>query len=162
MLGYFTHLTVDNLWMDLIGRSANQAFVAEFPQDKATTWSRVKDDCYNLDHNPLWDCPDNTFARGVVNAPNPPSPFAFLLSGAVAHRRNELYRATLAPSQESVGADTNSLDFTVRRSLPQFTANRLLMASSTLRRPCQMPIHQVLAKVCGSGMKRFVPPAACG
>ncbi|UQN05126.1 zinc dependent phospholipase C family protein [Deinococcus sp. QL22] len=90
MLGYFTHLVTDNLWMHLIGHSIKQAFAAEFAEDKAATWGRVKDDWYGLDHKYLRDCPDNAFARWVMGAPNPPSPFAFLPSEALAYRLDDL------------------------------------------------------------------------
>ncbi|ANE44319.1 zinc dependent phospholipase C family protein [Deinococcus puniceus] len=89
-LGYFTHLVTDNLWMHLIGHSTHQAFAAEFAEDKAATWGRVKDDWYGLDHKYLRDFPDNAFARWVVNAPNPPSPFSFLPSEALAYRLDDL------------------------------------------------------------------------
>lgn len=90
MLGYFAHLVTDNLWMHLIGHSTQQAFAAEFAQDKAATWERVKDDWYGLDHKYLRDCPDNAFVRWVVDAPNPPSPFSFLPSDALAYRLDDL------------------------------------------------------------------------
>jgi len=90
MLGYFTHLVTDNLWMHFIGHSTHQAFAAEFSKDKAATWSRVKDDWYGLDHKYLRDCPDNAFVRWVLGAPNPPSPFAFLPSDALAYRLDDL------------------------------------------------------------------------
>ncbi|MFB9993483.1 zinc dependent phospholipase C family protein [Deinococcus oregonensis] len=90
MLGYFTHLVTDNLWMHLIGHSTEKAFAAEFAQDNYATWSRVKDDWYGLDHKYLRDFPDNAFARWVVDAPNPPSPFSFLPSDALAYRLDDL------------------------------------------------------------------------
>lgn len=90
MLGYFTHLVTDNLWMHLIGQSTHQTFASEFSQDKAATWSRVKDDWYGLDHKYLRDHPENAFVRWVVGAPNPPSPFAFLPSDALAYRLDDL------------------------------------------------------------------------
>jgi hypothetical protein len=90
MLGYFTHLVTDNLWIHLIGHSTERAFATEFAADRAATWERVKDDWYGLDHKYLRDCPDNAFARWVVNAPNPPSPFAFLPSEALAYRLDDL------------------------------------------------------------------------
>lgn len=90
VLGYFTHLVSDNLWMHLVGHGTGQAFAAEFAADRAATWGRVKDDWYGLDHKYLRDHPGNVFARVVVNAPNPPSPLPFLPSGALAHRLDDL------------------------------------------------------------------------
>jgi Zinc dependent phospholipase C len=90
MLGYFTHLVSDNLWMHFIGGSTHNAFAPEFARDRAATWEKVKDDWYGLDHKYLRDFPDNVFARYVVGASNPPSPFAFLPTGALAYRLDDL------------------------------------------------------------------------
>ncbi|CAM3887570.1 zinc dependent phospholipase C family protein [Deinococcus frigens] len=90
ILGYFTHLVSDNLWMHLIGQPTKETFAAEFSADRAATWDHVKDDWYGLDHKYLRDFPDNVFARAVVNAVNPASPLPFLPSGALADRLDDL------------------------------------------------------------------------
>lgn len=90
MLGYFMHLVTDNLWMHLIGEPTERQFAAEFAQDRAGTWERVKDDWYELDHKYLRDHPDHVFGRLVVGTPNPPSPFVFLPSEALAYRLDDL------------------------------------------------------------------------
>lgn len=90
ILGYFTHLVSDNLWMHLIGQPTTQTFAAQFSMDRAGTWDRVKDDWYGLDHKFLRDVPDNVFARVVVDAINPPSPLPFLPADALADRLDEL------------------------------------------------------------------------
>ncbi|MFK7602796.1 zinc dependent phospholipase C family protein [Deinococcus sp. SM5_A1] len=90
VLGYFTHLVTDNLWMHLIGQPTKVSFAPEFCIDRATTWDRIKDDWYGLDHKYLRDFPDNVFARGVVSAIDPPSPLPFLPSEALADRLDNL------------------------------------------------------------------------
>lgn len=90
ILGYFTHLVSDNLWMHLIGQPTKETFAAEFSLDKAAAWDRVKDDWYGLDHKYLRDFPDNVFARVIVSAVNPPSPLPFLPSEALADRLDDL------------------------------------------------------------------------
>lgn len=90
LLGYFTHLVSDNLWMHLIGDPTKGAFAADFAADRAGTWERVKDDWYDLDHKFLRDVPDNAYARLVVGAANPPSPLPFLPAGALADRLDDL------------------------------------------------------------------------
>lgn len=90
MLGYFTHLVTDNLWMHFIGGSTQETFAPEFALDRAATWERVKDDWYGLDHKYLRDHPGNVFARSVAHAANPPSPFAFLPTDALAYRLDDL------------------------------------------------------------------------
>jgi len=96
VLGYFTHLVSDNLWMHLIGQPTQRAFATEFTADRGAAWERVKDDWYGLDHKYLRDHPDNVFARQVVGTPNPASPLPFLPSEALADRLDDLrtfYRA---------------------------------------------------------------------
>lgn len=90
VLGYFTHLVSDNLWMHLVGQPTQQAFAAEFAADRGAAWERVKDDWYGLDHKYLRDHPDNVFARRVVDAPNPVSPLPFLPTEALADRLDDL------------------------------------------------------------------------
>lgn len=90
VLGYFTHLVSDNLWMHLIGHAAKETFAAEFAADHAATWGRVKDDWYGLDHKYLRDHPDNVFTRWVLGTPNPTSPLPFLPSEALAERLDDL------------------------------------------------------------------------
>ncbi|MFD1731130.1 hypothetical protein ACFSC4_08710 [Deinococcus malanensis] len=90
VLGYFTHLVSDNLWMHFIGRSTQETFGTEFAAHRAATWERVKDDWYGLDHKYLRDHPHNVFSSQVVPAPNPPSPLPFLGSEALAHRLDDL------------------------------------------------------------------------
>ncbi|MDV6373992.1 zinc dependent phospholipase C family protein [Deinococcus arenicola] len=84
MLGYFTHLVADNLWMHLIGEPAKKVFAAEFSVDRAAAWDRVKDDWYGLDFKYLRDNPDNVFTRHVAGTLNPPSPLPFLSSEGLA------------------------------------------------------------------------------
>lgn len=90
VLGYFTHLAADNLWMHLVGGPTQRTFASEFAADRGGTWERVKDDWYGLDHKYLRDHPDNVFARWVVGTPNPPSPLPFLLTEALADRLDDL------------------------------------------------------------------------
>ena len=99
MLGYFVHLVTDNLWMHFIGEDTQAAFNSEFAQDRAATWERVKDDWYGLDHKYLRDHPGNVFERYVVAAPNPPSPFAFLPTDALAYRLDDLRESYSAPGE---------------------------------------------------------------
>lgn len=97
MLGYFTHLVSDNLWMHFIGRPTQATFAAEFAADRAATWERVKSDWYGLDHKYLRDHPENVFSSQVVPAPNPASPLPFLESGALAHRLDDLREFYASP-----------------------------------------------------------------
>lgn len=90
LLGYFTHLVSDNLWMHLVGGPTQRTFAAEFAADRGTTWERVKDDWYGLDHRYLRDHPDNVFTRWVAGTPNPASPLPFLPSEALADRLDDL------------------------------------------------------------------------
>ena len=99
MLGYLTHLVTDNLWMHFIGEGTQAAFSSEFAQDRAATWERVKDDWYGLDHKYLRDHPGNGFEEHVVTAPNPPSPFAFLPTDALAYRLDDLRKFYSAPGE---------------------------------------------------------------
>jgi Zinc dependent phospholipase C len=97
ILGYFTHLVTDNLWMHFIGGSTQKAFAPESALDRAATWEKVKDDWYGLDHKYLRDHPGNVFARFVVGASPPPSPFAFLPTDALADRLDDLREFYSAP-----------------------------------------------------------------
>ncbi len=90
VLGYFTHLVSDNLWMHLIGQPTTATFAAEFSADRADTWNRVKDDWYGLDHKYLRDVPDNVFSQVVMGAANPSSPLPFLPAEALADRLDDL------------------------------------------------------------------------
>ena len=99
MLGYFTHLVADNLWMHFIGEDTQAAFDSEFVQDRAATWERVKDDWYGLDRKYQRDHLGNVFERYVVAAPNLPSTFAFLPTDALAYRLDDLREFYSAPSE---------------------------------------------------------------
>ncbi|GGL72270.1 hypothetical protein GCM10010840_08000 [Deinococcus aerolatus] len=90
VVGYFTHLVSDNLWMHLIGQPCEDMFAAEFSANRAATWNRVKDDWYGLDHKYLRDVPDNVFSQVVMGAANPSSPLTFLPTEALADRLDDL------------------------------------------------------------------------
>lgn len=97
VLGYFTHLVADNLWMHLVGEPTKRDFAEQFAADRAGTWERVKDDWYGLDHKYLRDQPGNVFARVVAGAANPPSPLDFLPDEALADRLDDLRSFYAAP-----------------------------------------------------------------
>ncbi|MFC4637585.1 hypothetical protein [Deinococcus hohokamensis] len=98
VLGYFTHLVSDNLWMHFVGSATQETFAAEFAANRAATWGRVKADWYGLDFKHLRDVPDNVFARVVMPAAHPISPLPFLPTEALAHRLDDLRAFYGSPS----------------------------------------------------------------